>query len=209
MEKREKELIEHLVFPKLYELGYSRANLEVINKEAPLRELQGFNIENRISRGNHILIQVDGEYVGVLMLGEIPGNIIETAISKIIRRDYFTKEWNKGLYNLSFLFAGMIIHNSTHAVWETCLLSNTGQPKICSLEDIHIHNFIPTIEEIHQKSFQYLYQKYQEDNSLTFHLRTRNNANRLEQGYYFLGNEDYCAISFWTGRDWKNKIYFL
>lgn len=70
---------------------------------------------------------------------------------------------------------------------------------------LHISNFLPRIEEIHTNCFNYLYEEYQADNNFTFYLRSSNVRRRLDKGYFFLGNDDYCAISFWAGRDWKNK----
>ncbi|KLT63926.1 AAA family ATPase [Pedobacter sp. BMA] len=40
---------------------------------------------------------------------------------------------------------------------------------------------------------------------LTYTYRKSNTASRLEQGYWFYGNENYFAISFWSGMDWKNR----
>lgn len=58
------------------------------------------------------------------------------------------------------------------------------------------------ITEIHQKVFDYLQEKHPE---LRFTLREVNRYERLEQGYWFLGNENYMIISFWAGWDWRNK----
>ncbi len=38
-----------------------------------------------------------------------------------------------------------------------------------------------------------------------FSMRRSNRADKLAQGYWFHGNEDYLAVSFWSGMDWKNR----
>src|SRR5450432_3641843 len=38
-----------------------------------------------------------------------------------------------------------------------------------------------------------------------FTLRRSNQQKRLEKGYWFYGNENYLAVSFWSGMDWKNR----
>ncbi len=40
---------------------------------------------------------------------------------------------------------------------------------------------------------------------LRFSLRRNNREGRLEDGYWFHGNDAYVAISFWSGNDWKNR----
>ena len=77
--------------------------------------------------------------------------------------------------------------------------------EVGSVQKLHISNFLPTIEEIHLNWFNYLCKQYLNDNSFTFYLRSINTRRRLDKGYFFLGNENYCAMSFWAGRDWKNK----
>lgn len=72
-------------------------------------------------------------------------------------------------------------------------------------KDLHISNFLPKIEEIHSNYFNYLHEEHKGDQSFTFYLRSSNVRRRLDKGYFFLGNDEYCAISFWAGRDWKNK----
>jgi predicted ATPase len=73
------------------------------------------------------------------------------------------------------------------------------------LKKLHISSFLPTIKQIHLNCFDLLHEKYEGDDTFTFYLRSDNRRKRLENGYFFLGNEHYCAISFWGGRDWKNK----
>lgn len=63
------------------------------------------------------------------------------------------------------------------------------------------------IAEIHERVYAHLIK----DESLRFTLRQVNRAGRMDAGYWFLGNENYLAFSFWKGLDWKNKtpnIYF-
>lgn len=58
------------------------------------------------------------------------------------------------------------------------------------------------ITEIHQIVFDFLQEKHPE---LRFTLRDVNRYDRLEQGYWFHGNESYMTISFWDGWDWRSK----
>lgn len=50
--------------------------------------------------------------------------------------------------------------------------------------------------------------RHQVDNEFYFGTRQINRNNRLEQGYWFLGNEYYLSIPFWEGRDPIAKIPF-
>lgn len=66
------------------------------------------------------------------------------------------------------------------------------------------------IAEIHERVYVYLTEELK-DTGLRFTLRKRNIGSRLNQGYWFMGNEHYLAFSFWKGLDWRNKtpnIYF-
>ncbi len=63
------------------------------------------------------------------------------------------------------------------------------------------------IADIHERVYAHLVK----DTSLRFTLRQVNRAGRMDAGYWFSGNENYLAFSFWKGLDWKNKtpnIYF-
>jgi len=63
------------------------------------------------------------------------------------------------------------------------------------------------IAELHERVYAHLIK----DESLRFTLRQVNRAGRMDAGYWFTGNENYLAFSFWKGLDWKNKtpnIYF-
>lgn len=50
------------------------------------------------------------------------------------------------------------------------------------------------IAEIHEMIYAHLIEKY---DKLTFTLRVINRSNRLKQGYWFHGNENYLTFSFW------------
>lgn len=68
-----------------------------------------------------------------------------------------------------------------------------------------------TMTQTHQRLLEYLLTRHKEDSDFCFTLRRTNRSQRLSKGYWFLGNENYLAVSFWTGNDWKNKtpnIYF-
>jgi hypothetical protein len=61
------------------------------------------------------------------------------------------------------------------------------------------------IKEIHENVLQFLLKwREEKDKDLLFTLRRRP-TERLSAGYWFLGNEQYLAFSFWTGTDWVNK----
>ncbi len=36
-------------------------------------------------------------------------------------------------------------------------------------------------------------------------MRRNNREGRLDDGYWFYGNDDYLALSFWSGNDWRNR----
>ena len=62
------------------------------------------------------------------------------------------------------------------------------------------------IQDLHDEVFQMLYDHHRDlDENLMFTTRKTNRYNRLEEGYWFHGNDDYLAVSFWSGMDWKNK----
>ena len=60
--------------------------------------------------------------------------------------------------------------------------------------------------EIHEELFQLLTNYHKENPDFKFRLRKTNRSNRLEEGYWFLGGNDYLAIGFWTGVDWRSKL---
>ena len=47
------------------------------------------------------------------------------------------------------------------------------------------------------------------DSTFIFVPRKINNNNRLDQGYWFLGNESYLNLSFWNGIDWKERVHIV
>lgn len=62
------------------------------------------------------------------------------------------------------------------------------------------------IQEIHEEVFVRLYDHLRDlDENMRFSLRKSNRSNRLQEGYWFYGNDDYVAVSFWKGMDWRNK----
>lgn len=68
------------------------------------------------------------------------------------------------------------------------------------------------MKEIHEDVFNILMARHKEDpNKFFFTTRKINRYNKLDEGYWFLGNDNYLAISFWTGMDKLNRtprIYF-
>lgn len=58
---------------------------------------------------------------------------------------------------------------------------------------------------VHEEIYLFLLELRKNDTNLKYSFRKSNHANRLEEGYWFYGNEDYFAISFWNGMDWKNR----
>jgi len=60
------------------------------------------------------------------------------------------------------------------------------------------------IEKLHDEIYQHLMDRREEDPEFYFTVRKRLDA-RLKKGYWFLGNDDYIAVSFWGGADSKNK----
>lgn len=63
------------------------------------------------------------------------------------------------------------------------------------------------MHEIHQEVFDYLDQQYYQKNTDKnfFTLRKSDSNGRLSRGYWFHGNENYLAVSFWSGTSWKNR----
>src|SRR5437764_3846201 len=63
------------------------------------------------------------------------------------------------------------------------------------------------IATIHEKVLDYFLSLRIRDSNFFFVPRKINNKGRLDEGYWFLGNEYYLHISFWNGEDWKEKIH--
>jgi hypothetical protein len=62
------------------------------------------------------------------------------------------------------------------------------------------------IVRIHEKILDHLIGLRKIDPNLFFVPRKINNKNRLQTGYWFLGDDNYLHLSFWNGTDWKEKI---
>ena len=61
------------------------------------------------------------------------------------------------------------------------------------------------MQEIHNEVFKLLMKEHTKDPELLYTFRKTNRQNRLDKGYWFLGNENYLSVSFWSGMDWMNK----
>lgn len=59
--------------------------------------------------------------------------------------------------------------------------------------------------QFHSKVFNFLSERRKRDSTLRYTYRRSNYGSRLENGYWFYGNENYFCISFWSGMDWKNR----
>lgn len=66
-----------------------------------------------------------------------------------------------------------------------------------------------TLAELHEEIFQFLYQKHEEDANFMFRVRQTNSRGRLDKGYWFIGNDEYLVISFWSGNDLKTGVYSI
>lgn len=65
------------------------------------------------------------------------------------------------------------------------------------------------IKEVNQICFEFLIKLQAEDPTLFFVPRMTNTNSRLDDGYFFIGNDDYMQISFWKGADWKQKLHYI
>lgn len=61
------------------------------------------------------------------------------------------------------------------------------------------------IKPLHEEVYQALINTRISNPNLRFTFRKSNHGGKLEDGYWFYGNDQYLAISFWTGMDWKNR----
>jgi energy-coupling factor transporter ATP-binding protein EcfA2 len=59
--------------------------------------------------------------------------------------------------------------------------------------------------KVHDDIFIFLNECRVKKSNFRFILRKSNHGNKLEEGYWFYGNDDYLALSFWNGIDWKNR----
>ncbi|TCK67245.1 putative AbiEii toxin of type IV toxin-antitoxin system [Winogradskyella wandonensis] len=62
------------------------------------------------------------------------------------------------------------------------------------------------ITKIHNELFELLYEHFRLNPEFKFRPRKTNRSNRLEEGFWFLGNNEYLAVGFWTGDDWRTKL---
>ena len=63
------------------------------------------------------------------------------------------------------------------------------------------------ILDVHKDCLDFLLECQINDDKFFFVPRKINNKNRLEQGMYFRGNENYLVLSFWDSADTKEFIY--
>lgn len=63
------------------------------------------------------------------------------------------------------------------------------------------------ILQVHKNCLDFLLEWQMEHDNFYFVPRKINKKNRLEQGMYFRGNEDYMVLSFWNNADTKEYIY--
>lgn len=61
------------------------------------------------------------------------------------------------------------------------------------------------IVDIHDELFDFLIKKNMEQGDVFFRPRKTNRSNKLTDGYWFLGNDDYLAVGFWKGVNWITK----
>jgi predicted ATPase len=61
------------------------------------------------------------------------------------------------------------------------------------------------IKEFHSQAYHFLNGLREQQSDLRYTYRKSNYGGRLEDGYWFYGNDDYFCISFWSGMDWKNR----
>lgn len=59
--------------------------------------------------------------------------------------------------------------------------------------------------KVHDEIYLFLNDYRLRNSNFRFTLRKSNHSNKLEEGFWFYGNDDYLAISFWNGIDWKNR----
>ncbi len=70
-------------------------------------------------------------------------------------------------------------------------------------------NKMPNIQETHEFALNYLL-KYRETHpDFTFPMRKNNNNDRLTQGYWFRGNDNYISIGLFKKSDGKANIYSI
>src|SRR5690606_21062636 len=58
---------------------------------------------------------------------------------------------------------------------------------------------------IHNRILKFLSDYKKRNPGLLFSLRKSDLGRRLSSGYWFHGNDEYIALSFWTGMDWQSR----
>ena len=61
------------------------------------------------------------------------------------------------------------------------------------------------IKEFNNQVYNFLNSLRAIQTDLRYTYRKSNYGGRLEDGFWFYGNDDYFCISFWSGMDWKNR----
>lgn len=61
------------------------------------------------------------------------------------------------------------------------------------------------IKDFNEQVYELLNRLRSKDPTLRYTYRKSNYGGRLEEGFWFYGNNDYFAISFWSGMDWSNR----
>ncbi|HSC54470.1 MAG TPA: AAA family ATPase [Phnomibacter sp.] len=61
------------------------------------------------------------------------------------------------------------------------------------------------IKEFNSQAYHFLNGLRERQSGLRYTYRKSNYGGRLDEGFWFYGNDDYFCISFWTGMDWKNR----
>ncbi len=65
------------------------------------------------------------------------------------------------------------------------------------------------MQEIHETLFELLYAWSRIKDDFRFRTRKTNRYGRLQKKYWFIGNDDYLSIGFWTGNDWQRKLPYI
>lgn len=180
----EKEMIEKVITYIKTELGFSDENIA--------REISVLGYNNEVQ-----VLDI------VVYVYQLPRIIFKVQLLKKplkIIKNYTEYDENRTLNLAEIALPYYIV--LTNGIDYQCYSTETKK----RLEKIpNLYDFLDDMSTIHTKIFNHLMLKKEENSSLRFKLRQKNNNNRLDNGYWFLGNDDYCIISFWDGNDWKNK----
>ena len=60
---------------------------------------------------------------------------------------------------------------------------------------------------VHEVIFNYLLEMHRKEPQFYFTPRIKNNKNRLDKGYWFIGDDTYLQVSFWKGGDDNEKLH--